>query len=67
MIRTTTVIAAIYHLGRRGQWPTSPEIATYLVCDIAEVRPALRELHEGRLFRPRQRAGRKVWMPWEAT
>lgn len=67
-IGTRTVIDALYVLNRRyGRWPTSQEIADYLEVDRAVVVPHLRELNDRRMFRSRQRQGRKVWQPWEAA
>ena len=67
-ITSLTVIDALYVLNRRrGRWPTSQEIADYLEVDRGVIAPLLRELNDHRMFRSRQRRGRKVWMPWGAS
>lgn len=68
-VRTTTVIRAIHDLHGRSDehadvWPTKAEIAAYLKVDEALVGPPLKQLLDARLFQPRQRKGRRVWMPW---
>jgi DNA-directed RNA polymerase specialized sigma subunit len=61
------VMRAIYDLEKRlGRWPTAQEIAEYLKVAREEVRPILGDLHNARLFKERQRNGRKVWLPWSA-
>lgn len=60
------VISAVWQLyDRHGEWRTSADIAKYLEHDEKIVRRALSQLKAKRIFRDRQRSGRKVWMPWE--
>lgn len=63
-ITTTRVISAIYDLRRAGRWPTIDELAKHLEVHDSEIKGALGKLRGARLFRSRQRGGRKVWMPW---
>jgi hypothetical protein len=67
-ISTTTVIGAMYQLKTAyGRWASAQEIADYLEVDRRVIAPLLAGLRDRRVFRDRQRDGRKVWMPWEAT
>ena len=67
-ISTSTVVRAAYELHTRfGHWPSSGDLAEYLQAKEGTVRARLLELRRARLFRDRQRDGRRVWMPWGAV
>lgn len=64
-IETSTVIAAIYTLKRRRDWPTRQEIAEYLKCPDSTVKLLLVQLRKKRIMRDRARKGETRWMPWD--
>lgn len=64
-INTRTVIGAVHELERRNGWPTAGNIAEYLQAPVNEVLHHLRTLRRQRILDDRQRAGKRVWMPWE--
>ena len=64
-ISAKTVIRAIGDLtDRTGQGPTTEDLAKYLECAAGDLRPALLSLRSQRIYRQRQRQGRKVWLRW---
>jgi hypothetical protein len=62
------VIRAVHTLhSRTGNWPTLADVADYLETTEEDARRCLLELRRSRLFRDRQRGGKRVWMPWSES